>query len=178
VARLSGVTYAISNTGPLISAFQSESFALLTKIFAEIHTSAGCTAELTKHGWGGEVRAASPKLVIVQLTPDEEQRARTIARQIAHHPDTNDPIGEHHLGEAQAIILVLRSEHQDDLLLLDELAARAIAKQMGVKLSGFPGVLLLAVASWSDFSGRIEGAVGKMSRARYTLWSPLYQASP
>ncbi|MBI3795688.1 MAG: hypothetical protein HY268_01800 [Deltaproteobacteria bacterium] len=28
---------------------------------------------------------------------------------------------------------------------MDELAARAIAKRLGVKLSGFPGVLLLAV---------------------------------
>ncbi len=35
-ARLSGVSYAVSNTGPLISAFQSDSFSLLTKIFAEI----------------------------------------------------------------------------------------------------------------------------------------------
>ena len=54
-------------------------------------------------------------------------------------------IAEHHLSEAQVIVLALRPEHQDDALLLDELAARAIAKQMGVKLSGFPGVLLLAV---------------------------------
>lgn len=31
--RLPGTTYAISNTGPLISAFQSNSFGLLTQIF-------------------------------------------------------------------------------------------------------------------------------------------------
>jgi len=52
---------------------------------------------------------------------------------------------EHHLGEAQAIVLALRPEHQNDLLLLDELAARAIAKKSRAKISGFPGVLLLAV---------------------------------
>lgn len=41
--------------------------------------------------------------------------------------------------------LALRVDYRDDLLLLDELAARDIAKQLGVHLSGFPGVLLLAV---------------------------------
>ncbi len=144
-ARLPGATYAISNTGPLISAFQSDSFALLTQIFAEIHISPVCLIELTKHGWEEEVRAASSKLVVVKLAPSEERRALTIAKHIAQHSDTNDSSAEHHLGEAQVIVLALRPEHQDDLLLLDELAARAMAKQLGVKLSGFPGVLLLAV---------------------------------
>ena len=143
--RLPGVTYAVSNTGPLISAFQSDSFALLTKIFAEVHVSTACVAELTKHGWEEEVKAASAKLVTVKLTSREEKRAFSLAEQIAQHSDTHDPIVENHLGEAQAITLALRSDHQDDLLLLDELAARAIAKQLGIKLSGFPGALLLAV---------------------------------
>ncbi|HEV8718412.1 MAG TPA: hypothetical protein VGX03_37035 [Candidatus Binatia bacterium] len=160
VSRLPGVTYAISNTGPLISAFQSDSFALLTSIFTEIHIPAACVAELTKHGWEGEVRAASPQLVIVKLTSGEERRALAIAKQIARHPDTNDLVAEPHLGEAQAIVLALRSAHRDDLLLLDELAARAIAKQMGVKLSGFPGALLLAVQggliSAEELKARLE----------------------
>lgn len=143
--RLPGVTCAISNTGPLISAFQSDSFALLSRIFAEIHISTVCVGELTKHGWEEEVRAAAPKLAIVKLVPGEERQALAIAKQIAQHPDTNDPIAEHHLGEAQAIVLALRSEHRDDLLLLDELAARGVAKQRRVKLSGVPGALLLAV---------------------------------
>lgn len=43
------------------------------------------------------------------------------------------------------IALALRAEYRNDLLLLDELAARAVAHEKGLKLSGFPGVLLLAV---------------------------------
>ena len=78
-ARLPGATYAISNTGPLISAFQSASFALLIQIFAEIHVSTVCVAELTKHGWEEEVRAASPKLVTAKLASGEERRALAIA---------------------------------------------------------------------------------------------------
>jgi predicted nucleic acid-binding protein len=159
-ARVPGATYAISNTGPLISAFQSDSFALVTQIFAEIYISTACMAELIRHGWEEEVRAASPKLVTVKLMPGEEKRALSIAGKIARHRDSGDPIREHHLGEAQAIVLALRSGHRDDMLLLDELAARAIAKQLGVKLSGFPGVLLLAVQggliSAADLKIRLE----------------------
>ncbi len=45
ITRLPGVTYAVSNTGPLISAFQSNSFELLIRVIAEIYTSPGCVAK-------------------------------------------------------------------------------------------------------------------------------------
>ena len=138
-------TYAVCNTGPLISAFQSDSFSLFIQIFTEIHLSNVCVNELIRHGWEAEVQAATPPLVIMPLTAAEEQRAYTIAEQIAQHPANHDPVIENHLGEAQAITLALRTEHQGDVLLLDELAARAVAKELGIRLSGFPGVLLLAV---------------------------------
>lgn len=142
--RLPGTTYAVSNTGPLISAFQSDSFHLLTQVFAEIWISSACAAELEKHGWGEEIQTAQPALVVVELTADEHKRALKVARQIAENTDSHDPVAENHLGEAQAIVLAQRPEHKNDLLLLDELAARSVAKQLGLKLSGFPGVLLLA----------------------------------
>ena len=142
--RVPGITYAISDTGPLISAFQSDSFTLLTRIFATILVPPACVSELEKHGWQEEIQVAFPQLVIEELTATEEKHALTFAEQIARHPDTNDPVAEHHLGEAHAIVLALRPEYRNDLLLLDELAARAIAKQTGLKLSGFPGALLSA----------------------------------
>ena len=145
--RAPGVTYAVSDTGPLISAFQSESFVLLSALFAGVHIPPVCAAELTRHGWESHVLAASSKLAVVQLVPEEEEQARTIAGQIAQHPSTTVPVMDHHLGEAQAIVLARRAAYRDDLLLVDELAARALAKQLGVRLSGFPGVLLAAVQS-------------------------------
>jgi predicted nucleic acid-binding protein len=100
---------------------------------------------LKEHGWEEEVhQSASSHLVIMTLTAEEEKQALAFSEQIAQHPGTHDSVAEHHLGEAEAIVLSLRSEHRNDLLLLDELAARAVAKQEGIKLSGFPGVLLLA----------------------------------
>jgi predicted nucleic acid-binding protein len=55
------------------------------------------------------------------------------------YADTNDPIVASHLGEAQAIVLALGSEYREDLILLDELAARAIAKETGLTNSGEGG---------------------------------------
>ena len=77
--RPPGVTYAVSNTGPLISAFQSGSFELLTHIFVQIHTSPACVSELVKHGWEQVVNAASSKLVTVKLTSGEEKQAVRVA---------------------------------------------------------------------------------------------------
>jgi predicted nucleic acid-binding protein len=54
-------------------------------------------------------------------------------------------VAANHCGEAEVIVLALRAEYRNGVLLLDELAAREIAKQMKVRLSGFPGLLLLAV---------------------------------
>lgn len=145
VARSPGTTIAISDTGPLISAFQSSSFELLTELFEWIAISTASKAELTRHGWQDKVEAASPVIVIFELTPEEEPQAKIIAAQIAQHPESDDPVIENHLGEAQAIVLAMRQEFQDDILLLDELAARAVARKLNVNLSGFAGVLLLAV---------------------------------
>ena len=144
IVRRRGVTYAVSNTGPLISAFQSDSFPLLTRIFAAIHVPMACAAELEVHGWE-KARAASPQLAVLRLTWQEERRAEAFARQVAQCPEANDSMEVNHLGEAQAMVLALRPEYRDDVLLLDELAARAVAKEIGLRISGFPGVLLLAV---------------------------------
>ena len=92
-------TYAVCNTGPLISAFQSDSFPLFAQIFTAIQISNVCVGELIRHGWEAEVQAAKPSLVVVSVTLAEEQRAYTIAEQIAQHPQNHDPVIENHLGE-------------------------------------------------------------------------------
>jgi len=179
IVRLPGLAYAISNTGPLISAFQSDSFGLLTKIFPIVYVSTACVGELKKHGWEQEVRDASSEFEVVKLTAVEEKRALTFAMHIARHPDTNDPVVANHIGESQAIALALRSKHRNDLLLLDELAARAIAKQAGVKLSGFPGVLLLAtqggLISPEELKDRLEICREKGTHYSTTFIQQVYE---
>lgn len=144
--RPPGAIYAITNTGPLISAFQCDGFSLVTGMFDLVYVTKGCVAELEHHGWAEEVRVAS-ELITVELTTTEQKQAEALAERIAKHSFTKDRVAEKHRGEAEAITVALRPEFQEDILLLDELAARKVAKQQGLRLSGFPGVLLAAAVA-------------------------------
>jgi predicted nucleic acid-binding protein len=143
-ARIPTATKVISDTGPLISAFQSDSALLLTRLFTEVHIPQACMQELADHGWEAELATFGPELVFRKLTPKEARAARPIAREIAGKAG-GDAAATSHIGESHAITLALRTAYRDDVLLLDELAARTVAKRLGLRISGFPGVLLLAV---------------------------------
>ncbi len=133
----------VSNTGPLISAFQSDSVPLLVSLFDEIHVPSGVVVELNDHGWAEGLDAAS-RVVPSQLTVAERQRISSIAVEIARQSRDDAPSGAHH-GEAEAIVLAQRLEAGYDLVLLDELAARSVAQSMGLIITGFPEALLTAV---------------------------------
>ena len=143
--REPGMTHAISDTGPLISVFQSDSLDLVTTLLPVIHIPSACVDELVRHGWGKSLRSAGPQIKTHYLTRAEKEMAWTIAQAIALHPLSRDPVPDNHLGEAQAMVLIARPEFVNDVLLLDELAARAVAEEIGLTLSGFAGVLLVAV---------------------------------
>jgi len=143
--REPGATHAISDTGPLISIFQSDSLDLVTTLLPVIHIPPVCLEELIRHGWGESLQSAGSQIESHSLTQAEKEMARTIARQIAFHPLSRDPVVDNHLGEAQALALATRPEFVNDVLLVDELAARVVAEQMGLTISGFAGVLLVAV---------------------------------
>lgn len=134
-----------SNTGPLISAFQSESVPLLLELFDEIHIPKGVLAELTAHGWSREVRAI-PGLIIAELTASEMIVIRQVAAEIATLSGDASPSALH-AGEAEAIVLAERGTPKFDVVLLDERAARQVAESRGLTISGFPGTLLMAVES-------------------------------
>lgn len=140
-----GMTHAISDTGPLISIFQSDSLDVVTSLLPVIHMPSACVDELISHGWEVALRSAGSRIEGHFLTQTEEEMAWTFARQIATHPLSRDPVPDNHLGEAQAMVLAARPEFVNDVLLLDELVARAVAEEIGLTLSGFAGGLLVAV---------------------------------
>jgi hypothetical protein len=72
---------AVSDTGPLISTFQSNSFHLLTAIFGVLHTTERCAAELVRHGWDDALAQTGSDLIRHHLTTSEVQ----IANQMALH---------------------------------------------------------------------------------------------
>jgi predicted nucleic acid-binding protein len=91
------------------------------------------------------VEQAGPALIGHALTELEAEEAQAITRRVAQHALSRDPEPEHHIGEAEVIVLARRPEFIDSVLLLDERAARAIAEEENLTISGFAGVLLLAV---------------------------------
>ena len=133
----------VSNTGPLISACQSQSLSLLAALFDEIHVPSGVMTELDHHGWAEAVSAVS-NLRRVTLTDEEQIRVRNVAQEIAACSSRPSPAGTHD-GEAEAIVLAQRGDAGYDAILLDELSARSVAQKVGLSVTGFPGVLLEAV---------------------------------
>ncbi len=152
--------FAVSDTGPLISMFQSNSLSLALTLFGQIHISETCQAELIKHGWQNVLKQARTTLIVHKLTVTEVARAKQLAHLIAVHRMSKDPIADNHLGEAEAMVLVQRPKFAGGVLLLDELIARAVAKELRLRISGFAGVLLLAVydnlLTASDVKKRLE----------------------
>lgn len=138
---------AVSNTGPLISALQCDCMHIILQFYDQIHIPADEVHEYRKHGAGQEIQALiETKFIVVHgdFVPEEEKDAKVIALEIADHNRTRDKNPEHHLPEAFAIVLTLRSSLQAVELLIDELAAREAAHRRMVPVIGFPGILVLA----------------------------------
>ena len=179
--REPGVTHAISDTGPLISMFQSGTLKLVTTLLPVIHIPSACKDELIRHGWSQALQAAASWIEVHTLTESEEEMARMIARQVALHPLSRDPVSDSHLGEAQAMVLAARPEFAHDVLLLDELAARAVAEELGLTLAGFAGVLLVAVQEGlltaEELKERLQICQRRGTRYSQAFIEEVYQAA-
>jgi len=135
---------AVCNTGPLVSAFQCGRVDLLKRYFEAIHIAPSQVAEFEQHGAGEEVDDLIQDGFVVlaePLTDDESDRAEMLARRIAAHPSSGDSNYRNHLPEAEAMVVAARSEPGYALILLDEMAARAVAEEEGLHITGFPGLV-------------------------------------
>lgn len=171
----------LSNTGPLISALQSDSLGLIATLFDTIHTTEGCIAEMIQHGWEEAVARCGLFIVSHQLTTVEMEQAVELARRIAAHLASKDPEPSHHLGEAEVMVLAQRSEFGGAVLLLDELAARAVATESGLKISGFAGALLLAseegLLTADEVKGKLERCQQQGTHYSTAFIERIYQAA-
>lgn len=132
------------NTGPLISAFQCGRVDLLERYFKTIYIVPSQVAEFEDHGAGEELDDLIREGLVVlaePLTADERERAETLARRIAAHPLSGDPDYRKHLPEAEVVVVAARPQPECARILLDELAARAVAEDEGLRITGFPGVV-------------------------------------
>jgi len=138
----------VSNTGPLISALQCGRTDLLKRYFSVIYVVSSEVAELDRHGRGEDLRKLIDDGLITvadPLTQAEKEIAGQIAKRIAADPTSGDPDWRTHRPEAEAMMLMQqRDALLIDVILLDEKAARNVAREMRLRMTGFPGVLAMA----------------------------------
>ena len=137
---------AISDTGPLISIFQSDSMDLVAALLGRLHTSAACLAEAVDHGWAEAINATGAMLISSPLTSEEDVQAEAYAARIAAYSTSRTSAPGSHRGEAEVMVLAQRPEFAEGVLLLDELAARRVASELNLSISGFAGLLLRMVS--------------------------------
>ena len=170
------VRAAVSNTGPLISALQSDCMRILFQFYDQIHIPADELKEYRKHGAGREIEkfVESGFLVVHQdFNASENDAAKSIAEEIAAHHATRDKNWSHHLPESFAMVLMLRSNLGVGELLLDELAAREVARLRKIPIIGFPGILIRACQQGMMVPEDVKSALEKCQK-QGTHYSPRF----
>lgn len=162
---------AISDTGPLISIFQSDSLELLRELFHTVYTTATCLRELHDHGWDDVLEQVDHLLIELTLDDDEMQQAHHLASRIASRSKNKDLSA--HRGEAEILVLGLRPEIAGGVIVVDEIIARSIAADMNFNVTGFAGILLIGarvgIVSADDVRSRLE-----QCRRQGTYYSPAF----
>ena len=163
----------VSDTGPLISAFQSQSFSLLHALIGDVVIPRAVADEIAQHGWSNELAAAGEKIRVVALETSEQANVTEVANAIG----ASDP--QEHRGEAEAIVLACRNREFCELILIDELAARNYARKMGLRVAGFPGILLMAtrtkVLNPEDLKSHLESCRDQGTDYGQQLIEDVYQ---
>jgi len=136
----------VSNTGPLLSAFQCNRTDLLSRYFTRIYIPDSGVKEFKHYNASEQLqKLIEDGLIVVEhLTATEAAAAKQIAQRIASSPTSKVRDYHHHFPEAEAMVLAQRKALGVSRILLEERAARQVAQQLGLPLTGFIGVLLMA----------------------------------
>jgi len=139
---------AVSNTGPLLSAFQCGRVDLLKLYLAVIHIPQSELMEFERHNASEEIRSliAEGFVVVHHLGPEECTKAEELAKNIAASVEARVKEFEHHLPEAEAMVLMRRPELGCEVLLVEEKAAREVARELKLEITGFVGIVAKAAS--------------------------------
>ncbi len=139
----------VSNTGPMLSVFQSKQVDILKSFYDRIYIPTSELLEYAKHGAAEAIQELidSGFVLVRELSEAEKEAAKKISEEIANHPLAKDKEPQNHYPEAEAIVLTSRTDFQPPQILLDELAAREVAKTHGLSVTGFAGLLIRACHS-------------------------------
>jgi len=130
----------------MLSAFQSEQTRLLRLLYDRIYVPDSTLPEYEKHGAGTLIKELidSGFVMVCSLTKTEKETARQLSEEIANHTLAKDKEPLNHYPEAEAMVLMTRNEFKPFEILLDEQAAREVARKHGLSVIGFAGLLIRA----------------------------------
>jgi len=96
MTELTSLKCAVSNTGPLLSVFQSGQAGLLKSLYDRIYIPASTLAEHTKHGAGALIQELIDAgfVVVCESSEIEKEAAKRISEEIAAHPLTKDQMSQ------------------------------------------------------------------------------------
>jgi hypothetical protein len=149
---------------------------VLFQFYDQIHIPADELEEYRKHGAGQEIeKLVESRFLVVhqEFNLSENEAAKVIAEEIAGHHATKDKNWAHHLPESLAIVLMLRSDLGAMELLLDERAAREVARLRKIPIIGFPGVLIRACQQGMMEPEEVRSLL-EMCRRQGTHYSPQF----
>ncbi len=122
----------ISDTTPIITLLKINQLDLLQKLFQEIYIPESVYDELTQNlKYISESEIIKNSIFIKKESINDHQAVSLLKRATGLD-----------LGESEAIIL--SDEKKADLLIIDEVKGRMVAKSMGLKIMGTIGILMLA----------------------------------
>lgn len=140
-------TPVASDTGPLLSAFQCGRVDLIVRYFGPIYIVDSILEECRQHGAGDDIQTLiedGSAVVIGDLSNGERRQAQELAQQIAISPYSNVADPFHHLPEAEVMTVAHRGDLSCEAILLEERAARDVARHMDLEVTGFVGILIRA----------------------------------
>ncbi len=124
---------AIADTTPLISLLKIGKLDLLNELFGKVYIPKAVFGELTRNSLFVSEAQEVKNCEYIEVIEVEDKKSVGILRR-ATGLDA---------GESEAIILT--EEQQGNILLMDEMRGRTVAKQMGIKIMGTIGILMIAL---------------------------------
>lgn len=122
----------VSDTTPLISLMKADCLALLAPLFHEVLIPEAVYAELISNPVFADEAMQIKECDFIRVVTVKEHKAVDVLQRVSGLD----------LGESEAIVYA--DDAKADVLLMDEVKGRAVAKSMGIYIMGTVGILLFA----------------------------------
>ena len=153
----------VADTTPLISLMKCDSLDVLQDLFGEVQIPEAVYTELTSNPKFVEEAEVIAKSSFIHKVNIEDRKSVSLFKRATGLD----------LGESEAI--VLSDNIHADFLLMDEVKGRKIALQMGIRIMGTMGILLLAYNSGILGAEDIKEAVDLLRNTNRHISEKLFE---